>query len=284
MSITRETTFKGKNVFFTLGSKTNTEKLKESLDQLGLGSFAPDNNTKKSALKQALYSVCANRRRLIRPLPGERGYAIVSEKRDEDGVSLEHTVDFDALLPNGSDVPVYRDPDTGQPCNPSEEDKILHRFQIELGRLPSPKVSLALVRILDHMHAISLRPTGGIYWLPQGAVTKFQEVAKAFEEASEDNSNIMYFQTTAMDDDLRHTVIESLKRSIGGEVSAMEEEVMSGDLGKRAIKTKQERCDKLRARVLGYQKMFDVTLKELEEHLDTVESATAVNAFASFGV
>ena len=284
MSIERETKFKGKNVFFTLGSKTDAEKLKESLDQLGLGGFAPDNNTRLSALKQALHGVCANRRRLVRPLPGESGYAVVSESRDENGVSLDHSVDFDALLPSGSGDPVYRNPETGLPCNPPEEVRILHRYQIELKRLPSNKVSIALVRVLDHMHAVSLRPTGGIYWLPQGAVSKFQEAAKAFEEASEDSSNIIYFQTTAMDDDLRRTVVDSLKRSISNEVSTMEEDVMTGDLGKRAIKTKKERCAKLRARVIGYQKMFSVTLKELEDHLDTVESAEAMNAFASFGV
>ena len=54
---------------------------------------------------------------------------------------------------------------------------------------------------------------------------------------------------------------------------------MAQSYGKRAAKTKQERCARLRKRVRGYEKMFAVTLQGLAENLATVESALVIATF-----
>ena len=245
--------------------------------------FAPDKNTNKASLKIALTSVCANRRRLVRPLVGERGYAVVTEKKDSNGVSLGHSVDFDALLPDGKTEPVFRNPADGSIFNPPEENAILHRYQIEQQRCSSHKLGIAMVKMVDRLHGVSLRPTGGFYWIPEPAIPRWNLLAQSIQDSSPDKSNVVYSVRTAMDDQLRSAVISGLTHSIETEIKAMQESLETDDLGKRALKTKSSRCGRLRQRVVGYQKMFSVALTQLEDQLDEVETAEAFSVLSSLG-
>ena len=284
MAISKEINVRGKVAYWTLGNKTDAEALRKELELLNLSKFAPDNNTNKASLKIALERICSNRRRLVRPRPaGERGYAIVTETKDQNGKSLDHSVDFDVLLPDGMDTPVFRDPTSGDIINPLEEPQILHRYQIEQDRCSSHKLGIALVRIVDHFHGVSLRPTGGLYWIPEGILSRWDAVGAAVERCSSDSSNIVYCLKTAMDDEMKRAVIDGLSRELNNEIQTMEESVMSDDLGKRALRTKKERCERLRKRVSGYQKMFKVTLDSLDESLERVESAVAISALSILG-
>ena len=284
MSISKEINVRGKVTYWTLGSQTDAEALRKELEILQLSKFAPDNNTNKASLKIALERVCGNRRRLVRPLPaGERGYAIVTETKDQNGKSLDHSVDFDALLPDGMNVPIFRDPETGAILNPPEEANILHRYNLERDRCSSHKLGIALARIVDGLHGVSLRPTGGFYWIPEGALEKWNAVGAAIERCSSDRSNIVYSLKTAMDESMKRAVIDGLSRELSGEIATMEESVLTDDLGKRALKTKQERCERLRSRVIGYKKMFQVSLSSLEDSLERVESAVSLAALSGMG-
>jgi len=271
---------RGNNVFFSTGSKTNADKLKNSLAALGLEQYAPKQNSKLVATHQALKSVCGRKDRLIRPLKGEPGYAVVREEKGEDGKSLSHTVEFDALMPAGSDFPVFRNPD-GEYFSPVEDGAITHRFQIECERVQASAVSKSLVQIIDYMHGISLRPRGGVYWIPQGAVAKFEKVAECFQNSCEGNLNKVYFQTTVHDDKLRDSVIMGLTESIENETRQMLEALSQPDVGKRAKKTKMDRCGKLLKRISGYEKMFQVSLQELQKHVADVEAEAMMTAFGN---
>ena len=269
---------KGNNVFFSTGSKTNADKLKTGLDALNLGQFAPKKNSKLVALHQALKGVCGRKDRLIRPLKGEPGYAVVREEKGEDGKSLSHTVEFDALMPTDSHCPVFRDPD-GEYFSPFEDNAITQRFQIECERVQASAISKSLVQIIDYMHGISLRPRGGVYWVPQGAVDRFENVAQCFHESCEGKLNKVYFQTTVHDDKLRDSVIMGLTDSIETETRQMLEVLSQPDVGKRAKKTKMDRCGKLLKRISGYEKMFQVSLQELQKHVSHVEAQAMMTAF-----
>ena len=284
MNTETEISIRGTVVYWTLGNKTDADYLKQEFEKIGMAGLAPDKNTDKSSLKIALLSVCANRRRLVRPLVGERGYAIVTESKDVVGKSLDHNVDFDVLLPDSSSTPIFRDSQTGAIFNPAEENSILHRYQIEQDRCASHKLGISITRVIDQLHGTSLRPTGGFYWIPQGALSRWNLAAKAIQESASDGSNIIYSLKTAMDDDMKRAVIDGLSRELSTEIETMETDVMSGDLGKRALKTKQERCERLRSRVKGYKGMFSVALVDLEQSLERVESAVAMSALTNFGV
>tara|TARA_R100000008_G_scaffold28095_1_gene15574 strand:+ start:3879 stop:4736 length:858 start_codon:yes stop_codon:yes gene_type:complete len=285
MSIQNTIDLRGKVVYWTLGNKTDAVALKAEFESQGLLRFAPDKNSNTASLKIALQKVCGSRRRLVRPLPpGERGYAVVTETKDAQGKSLDHSVDFDAVLPDGAQQPIFRDPATGEVINPAEETKILHQYFLELDRCSSHKLGISIVRLVDHFHGISLRPTGGLYWLPEQALSRWDAAAKAIEGCSGDSSNIIYSLRTAVDDRTKQAIISGLSRELNKELAAMEESIMSDDLGKKALETKQARCEKLRKRVTGYQKMFKVGLQSLDESLERVESAVSITLFQGWGV
>ena len=298
MSIEREVSILGTNVFYTLGSKTNAPELRRALNEIEIkrggkeiklgDRFIPEKNTKKAALKQALVSVCSNRRRLVRPLPkGQRGYAVVTENKDENGKSLDHVVDFNVVL-NVEDgkmgEPEFLNAKMDGPAlegDCPDMNLILHRYQIELDRLPHHKISVAIVKILDFFHATSLKPTGGLYWLPKDTV--FRKVAKAIEDASEDDSNQVFFQRTAKDEDLNRTVISNLRRTITTEAEAILSEALvrgEGEMEKRAIATKEARWLALRKRIAGYQKLFGVVLSDLQDDMEKTETALVAATFS----
>jgi len=269
---------KGKNVFFSTGSKTNADKLQKGLEALGFGKSAPKKNSKLIALHQALKGVCGSKSRLIRPLKGEPGYAVVREQKGSDGKSLSHTIEFDALMPTDSEYPFFRD-SAGNLFSPPEENAIVQRFQIEKERVQASAISKSLVKIIDDLHGISLRPSGGIYWVPQGAVAHMEKVADCFRDACEGNLNKIYFQTTVFDDDLRESVIVGLTQSIETEVRQMLEVLNNPDIGKRAKNTKRDRCGKLLKRITGYERMFRVSLQELQKQVSEVEAEAMLDAF-----
>ena len=280
----------GLHIYWTHGSRTDATKLKNYLKDLGLERFAPDKNTPQAALKIALDRVCGAKRRLIRPLPaGVRGYAVVNEKKDENGNSLEHSVSFDIVLSDEKLWPVFQDPETGAVINPLEESQILHQFQLELDRCSSHKLGIAVARILDHLHGISLRKTGGVYYLPEAMVSKFDEVAKSIQDSAPDGSNVIYGVGLRMDDRLRKSVVHGLCRELENEVGSIERDVMTQDeegnykMKKRGLKTKEERCEKLRSRIEVYQKIFQTSLTELSDSLEKAESAVALVAFEQLG-
>ena len=94
----------GRMVYFTLGGETDAEKLGQALEDMGLGKFAPSSNTSRIALKLGCQSVCSKGVRFLRDLKGERGYAVVSQRKDETSGELTFRVDFSAVTDLEGDI------------------------------------------------------------------------------------------------------------------------------------------------------------------------------------
>ena len=283
----------GANVFWTLGEDTDADFLEEQLSALKLsfGKLAPKKNSDKAALHIATKRVCANRRRLVRPLPsGIHGYAVVNEDQDDNGKSLDHSVDFDVLfLQGGDNTPVFQDPQTGELIFPQEANAILGRYATERQRCNSHKVGIMLAKIVDRLHGVSLRPTGGYYWIPEQKVPLMESVAQIVRKSSPSGRNTVYFMRTVLDESGKVAVIDGLVRQLTSELESIEAQVEEVDedgkraMKKRGLKTKQERCERLHNRVRGYEKMFQTKLDSLRETVERVEEATTFAALEAMG-
>jgi len=278
----------GANVFWTLGEDTDADLLEKQLSALrtSFGALAPKKNSDKAALHIATKKVCANRRRLVRPLPsGIHGYSVVNEEPDDNGKSLDHSVDFNVLfLQGGDNTPVFQDPQTGEIIFPKEANEVLAKYAVERQRCNSHKVGIMLARIVDRLHGVSLRPTGGYYWLPEPKIKLMEAVAQIIRDASPGGRNTIYFMRTVLDENGKVAVIDGLVRQLTSELESIEAQVEEvNEEGKRAmkkrgLKTKQERCERLHNRVRGYEKMFQTKLDSLRETVERVEEATTFAA------
>jgi len=232
-------------------------------------------------LKSALVSVYGSRRCLIRPLEGRSGYLVVQEKGDGEGnISLEHLPLFSVDVPTGPKGIVFSDPKTGDSVEALHATTVRNQFWDELDKVPSHKVARALVTMIDFMGGTVLRETGGIYWIPERTLPVWKKVVDVVESASPGKSNFIYALNTAMDDDCFRSVIAALTHSVSSEMERIREKVQSGNLGKKALNTQNNRAGDLRQKVESYEKMFSTTLAELKNTTEDVESAEVMTALA----
>ena len=282
-----EVPISGTYVGWTLSNNTDRSALERTWGSLGLGSFVPSPNSEKNALATALKRVWSGPRCLVRPLVGEVGYAVVQEK-GEDG-SLDHNVSFIAKPPSadswsmGSANVRFYNPITKLRITPARRDEMQATFMSELDKLPSNRVARSLVGVLDHFHAIPFKPgrgNGGIYYLPEEHYATWSKAMEAVVNADSTGVNTHYEAAVAMNAKTAQTVLRSFTETILKETMDMGEEIAgngsNGNLGKRALKTKQERACHLRQRVKRYEKLLNLNLSKLTEHIEEVDSAAAI--------
>ena len=295
----------GRMVYFTLGGETDAEKLGQALEDMGLGKFAPSSNTSRIALKLGCQSVCSKGVRFLRDLKGERGYAVVSQRKDETSGELTFRVDFSAVTDLegditfriGDEVPTnpggYSLLDTKWPTYQQVLDdmgRVRARALVESTRCQASTVARSLVGLVDRFHGVSLRESGGIYWLPAGpnnaVLDKWSKVAEAFT-ACGGGRNIIYALQTEVDEDTAFAIMDALVREVKKEREQMEERFhglehgASDDRHKRALATMESRIKTLRGRVKGYESIVGRNLDGLRTELSECEQVLGFSVLAN---
>lgn len=276
----------GNLVGWTLSDKTDRSALEDVWDVAGYGDYVPSPNSEKSALHSALKKVWGGPRCLVRPIKGAT-YAVVAEKAGDD--SLTHDVSFIAKTPSseslasGSANVRFYDTNTKQRVTPPRRDEVQALFMTELDRLPSVRVARALVDILDSFNAIPFKPgrgNGGVYYLPEEHYAQWVILSEAVVAADPSCRNRFQEACVAMNQKTCDTVLRSVTATLMKETADMAIDISgngnNGDLGKRALKTKQVRADQLRYRVKHYEKLLNVNLSALTERIEEVDSAAAM--------
>ena len=273
----------GAVIFFTLSDDSSYGLLEAGFTQIGMSRFIPEKNTAKAALKSSMVKTFGSRRTKIDPLEGKPGYAVTRVKGDmENNVrTLDYDVEFTAEIPTNSHWFPFHDPSTGQVIEPDGADECRKRFWEELQLVPSHKVSRALVNIIEgHLGGVRLRETGGIYWIPQDSMDAWDLLSVVVESAG---SNSIYKMVTAIDNDSVRALCDALTRSVESEVASMNNDIMSGDLGKRALDSRREKADELRTKVKSYEKILGMTLDGLSAQCEETDAAAVAACLSTFG-
>jgi hypothetical protein len=302
---------KGKTITFTLSSNTDPDELKKLLENISvigrdgkprsykrLAKFSPKANSPKAGLHASLMKLYGRSGHLVRTLKGKRGYAVVREERNNAGsvtgnsATLLHTTLFEVTLDQSDSlVPTWEEIENNA-LPDSLKNTIQAEFVRQLKVCSHNALARSVVRMIDSLHGISLRPTGGVYWLPEQAIDVWNQVADAIEISGPGN-NIYGFRT-AFDEESAATILDALTRNVMEEVERMAEEVADADLdlGKRAMTTKLARAKMLKNRVAHYGKMLgtvaaeaskkmDKELAELTEEIESIVSLGRLNVLGS---
>ena len=270
----------GNLVGWTLSNNTDRTKIEEAWIAAGYGRFVPTANSEKSALHAALKRVWGGPRCLVRPVSGST-YAVVAEKAGDD--SLEHDVSFIAKVPDSDSVMIRFYDEHKSRVIPPRAAEVQAAFMAELDKLPSPRMARSLVSVLDSMHAIPFkagRGNGGVYYLPQEHYAKWTELMDAVIAADPGGTNSHHEMAIAMNAKTCSTVLESVTATLLKETEDMATDIAgdgsNGELGKRALKSKQSRADHLRQRVKRYESLLNTNLSALSARIEDVDSAAAM--------
>lgn len=254
----------GAVIYWKLAGRSDRRTLEDGFNAIGYKSACPAPICNRSALRDALteHKGRLGKTVLVRQLADVNAFALVDERRGVDANEYEQlaTVRVDEsgrLEFSGVDL--------------AFEDNVREAFRVALTTVGQGELSRALVGLVDTLHGISLRPKGGIYWLPESALSTWCELCSYVELAGAGSE--VWQLRTAMDDRAIQAIRDGLSSQILSEAETIRDEIATGNLGERAIETRRQLCAARRVKVAAYKALLGESLSDLDSALDAIDEA-----------
>jgi hypothetical protein len=241
----------------------------------GLEKLLPQNATPMNALREALAEVFPGH--LVRKLKAD-GFAVVREDRGEDENEYDHVAAAWFGEPDGQGD---RQIVAGDKVDAATARRIRHAYSGQRGVLQPVQVGTFLGRVLgEYLGGTMLRPkVGGVYWLPEERADKWQAIADAVEAAAaKGGATSVYVLRHAMDEQGVRAVRDAIVHEATTEAARISDEVMAGQLGAKALRTREREALQLIAKVKRYEELLDVGLAGIRRALGEVKDAAAAAA------
>lgn len=267
----------GAIVWWVLNGVVSYTKLIESLQASGLDEkLMPPPITADCALRRAAKAQ-EERRFLARPLGRGIGWAMVQERSTEDGESLTHEVvckvkltDTEQMVATPADHPVVA----------------LVRADYEAARdaYTPQDVSAWVVRVADSLRCLRLRERGGVYFVPADALPVWKGLVEAIRTAH--GGHDLYEVPAMKSEEAVKAILDAVVREAEEEATQMQQELIDGDIGGKALNGRADKVADIKAKVAHYEELLGVTQTALREKLDTLRAdltAAALLALAEEG-
>ncbi len=259
----------GATVWWRLQGEVAHSHLVGALRAAGVTGRDPAPCAPDTALRRAIGHL-SGKRRLVRPL--RRGsWAIVTERENRD--ELDHNTDYTVRLNQIGRISI-----TGAASN-DEIDVITGHFNHYMDTLITNDVSAWLIEQAEAVNAVALRENGGIYFVPSGSsLRRWTQVTEALTQFS---CHLVYRLPTLKTKDAVRAVVDSLTTEVDAQVSKATGEVISGDLGIRALNTKASFARTLGSKIKQYEDMLGIELGKLAASVDRLDQQIVAATLAA---
>jgi hypothetical protein len=267
----------GAFVLWDVGA-TDRERLAEKLTAIGMEKFCPPPRSVSAALKKGLADVAVC---MKRDLAGDEKRDIIIEphRKREDGFELVEVTRgrrdnyyqprISAKVDVTQDGAVETVMVTKGALHLTEINERYARYRREV---TGASVGRSLVDILEHLHGTCVRTIGGVYYLPEDAVDKWDDVVSAYEAAG---PNTIHRIRIVMDQQAVRTVKRAITRELTSTAGAIAEEIRSGKLGEQALAKRLADAKALRDRAKKYEEILAVELAECHAVINLAEVAAS---------
>jgi len=255
--------------YWSLTEFTRLDKLRDGLDAAGFRKYAPDPRSAQVCLKDALGDVFP--RMLVQPLAGRDAWEVreIVRGEEENQYLLRHRVALrDGATPSPKIALAPFDAEVGS--------QVASRFNDFRGLVRCAQVTAAMTAILRELRGTSLRPRGSIYWMPEKSMGEWQQVIDAVQKAGVGGENRCYLIRHAMDADAVRAVRDAIVAEVTTESARLKADVESGELGERALRTREAEARDLRDRVVLYEELLQTGLGVLHQKLDETEASVSM--------
>jgi hypothetical protein len=109
-------------------------------------------------------------------------------------------------------------------------------------------------------------------------------VGEAVEASAVGGKHSVYYIRHDMDADAVRAVRDAIVAEITQESKRIHEEILSGELGERALAYRAEEAEALRKKIALYEDLLDTGLEDLRQGLDLAEQGVAAAAIQGAGV
>tara|TARA_Y100001938_G_scaffold138836_1_gene204903 strand:+ start:4917 stop:5783 length:867 start_codon:yes stop_codon:yes gene_type:complete len=276
--VTKENKINGFNTFWTL---TNSDKLilQEGFKELGIDSLIPDPRIDTQALNRALSLVFRGRDYTIKTVKGTSGYIICGREDLGDGRRRYTEALRVTFKSSTSGEPVSLEYEHG-----SEDTSIqvhswtLHQIEDEFRRqegiIPANTLGTVLSKVARKERGVSMRPRGGMYWLPEDKREFWEKVAEVVNKANSDNT--ISIMETIVNKNSLSAIRSGLIRQVTSGLKQLEEGIEDGELGKRALKSRKNAAEELDDLIETYSEILNDTLSDLRDHQSQVDDRVAM--------
>jgi hypothetical protein len=272
-------------VFWSLSVWSSRDSLHNALAPLGLGGSTPNPREPSACLREALSEVFSGSRLLIRPLSKRDGFVVVKEERGE--WSNTYSQELLARIQSNGHAQANNgqvDPGNSQSNGTVEIEfqpqhtncpEVLTAFQRQLGLLHREQVSACLVNLIDGMGGVRLRPTGALYWLPGHRLDEWLLIARAVEQSAHQGKSSVYLLRHPMDAEAVRAIQDAIIAEVESDAARIHDEVMTGELGERALETRRQQARELCQKINLYEDLLNTGLGQLHQVVDKADQAAA---------
>lgn len=207
---------------------------------------------------------------LARPLGGRRGWALVQE------TPSDSDLDYDTICT----ARVIADDNVA--VNSDAPDELVHRVQDSYlhyrGTYTTADISTWIsAKLIGQVEAIKLRETGGIYFVPRGHVELFRRWVSVLGSVSD---HVVYEVPALKSEEAVEAILAALMTEADDEVEGMEDELDCEELGKRALKTRERRCEALRSKLQTYEELLGRSLDAMQERVEALQGTVVASILA----
>ena len=254
----------GAVIYWKLAGRSDRATLEAGFNAIGYSSACPAPICNRSALRDALteHKGRLGKTVLVRQLADVDAFALVDERRGIDANEYEQLATVRVAS---------RDHLSFEGVSSDLAYAIRQSFDVALTTVGQGELSRALVGLVDTLHGISLRPKGGIYWLPEAALSTWCELCGYVEQAGAGSE--VWQLRTAMDERAIQAIRDGLSSQILSEAETIRDEIAQGNLGERAIETRRQLCQSRRVKVAAYKALLGESLSDLDSALDAIDEA-----------
>lgn len=153
-------------------------------------------------------------------------------------------------------------------------ESLRRAYRVACGELAPVDVSVWLKHLADQASCVSLRDSGGIYFIPRDGVERWEKIVAVVAAVS--NGAYKVFRIPALQTrEAVEAILDSIEQEAKGAIEAFEADLTKeGDdaLGARALRTRQGQVEKLAGKLSKYEGLLNVKLDGLRASLETVQA------------
>lgn len=260
----------GATCFWTLGEETDFTKFDAELRAAGFSKFAPEKPTDFAALRDILYADFGSDHVYSVKNQAQPTFEVVSV-RPAAGQDTLGRNDYGHKLTARVTTAGNIETDTGDAAT---DDRLTHLFRTKRNQVSYHALSRCLVDIVYHLNGTTLRPSGGIYFLPNAAFERWEMIANAVEQSGPKNR--CFAMRMVMDEHAAAAIREALTAEIEREAKEIDAAFHNPELGIRAKATQSEHARQLRRKIETYEQTFELMLPDLKRQLDQATGREAI--------
>ncbi len=258
----------GRVVYWSIHGDINLEALKAAVEPLLAAEALPRARGPQNVFTATVKGM-EERRLLARPLANRGGIALVQESEGRE--VNDYTTLCTARLIHGEGVAYVETTPTDHPLR----EEIQRRFEGQMRVIPSSLAGAWLVTVAEKVcQGVTLRPSGGFYFLPRHAVGLWKSIADAVRPLG-----IETFQIPAVTSaDAVRAVSAAITREAQTILDEVAADLDAGTMGARALTNRESDLMAVESKLKMYEGLLGMSLDGLRSKVEEVQANLAAAA------